>query len=388
MTGGKGNDLFVYSGGNDIITDYDKKDKLSIGGGLVYEDYTRDGEDLILNFGTNNNLTITGGADKIISYLEDKTTSTSQYTADEIILDGKKKSVTLTSAIESFDATSSKDYSKLVTIDGAATGAIEIVGNKKKNYIMAGASGSTLNGGKGKDTLIGGAGADLFVYDNKTGKDIIEGFGTGDSISLDSSVTIKDAKTKSGDTVLKFKGGGLTVKDTTEFTIGETTYKGGVFIAGDSAKVYGSFKDKVDLSAYSVKNFDGSEGKKKLTITGTDAANSLIGGKGKDNLNGGAGDDTLWGGKGNDTLIGGAGNDTFIYQAGQGKDVIADYGQGDLLQILNKRGDAGDFKKATFKNDTLTLGIQGGGKVLLSGVSSDTSININGNSKTVSELTK
>ena len=125
-----------------------------------------------------------------------------------------------------------------------------------------------------------------------------------------------------------------------------------------------------------------------MTITGDDSANSLIGGKGKDSLSGGAGDDYLWGGKGNDTLTGGEGNDTFIYQAGGGKDLITDYAAGDLLQILSKKGDAGDFKKATFKNDTLTLGIQGGGKVLLSGVSSDTSININGNSKTVSELTK
>ena len=223
---------------------------------------------------------------------------------------------------------------------------------------------------------------------NKTGKDIIEGFSAGDSISLDSSVTIKDAKTKSGDTVLKFKGGGLTVKDTTEFKLGDTTYKGGVFVADDTAKVYGSYKGTIDLGAYDAKNFDASQGRKKLTITGTDAANSLIGGKGKDILNGGAGNDTLWGGKGNDTLTGGAGNDTFIYQAGNGKDFITDYAAGDLLQILNKQGKEGTFSKATLKDDTLTLGIKGGGKVFISGVDSSTAININGDSKTVSELTK
>ena len=388
LTGGKGKNLFVFSGGNDVITDYDSKDKLSIGGGLVYEDYTLAGEDLILNFGTDNILTITGGADKVISYLEDKKTTTTEYTADEVILGNKKKSATLTSAVESFDATSSKDYSKVVTIDGSATGAIEITGNKKKNYIIAGTSGTTITGGKGNDTLLGGAGADLFIYENKTGKDVIENFGEGDSINLDSEVTIKDAKTKGSDTVLKFKGGALTVKDTTEFNIGETVYRGGVFIAGDSAKVYGSFRDAIDLANYGVNNFDGSAGKKRLSITGTDSANSLTGGKGKDSLLGGAGNDILWGGKGNDTLWGGAGDDTFIYQAGQGKDLIADYAAGDLLTILNKKGEAGDFKKATFKNDTLTLGIQGGGKVLVSGVDTSTAININGNSRTVSELVR
>ena len=57
-----------------------------------------------------------------------------------------------------------------------------------------------------------------------------------------------------------------------------------------------------------------------------------------------------------------------------------------MLQILDRKGEEGDFKKATFKNDTLTLGIQGGGKVMLSGVDKDTSININGINRTVHDL--
>ena len=36
----------------------------------------------------------------------------------------------------------------------------------------------------------------------------------------------------------------------------------------------------------------------------------------------------------------------------------------------------------------MTLNVKGGGKVTFSGVDSSTAININGNSKTVSELTK
>ena len=109
-----------------------------------------------------------------------------------------------------------------------------------------------------------------------------------------------------------------------------------------------------------------------MTITGNAESNELVGGKRSDKL---------WGG---------AGADTFIYQAGNGKDTIMDYSaaQGDLLTILDKKGDAGNFKKATFKNDTLTLSIDGGGKVLVSGVESSTTININGAIKTVSELVK
>ena len=187
--------------------------------------------------------------------------------------------------------------------------------------------------------------------------------------TIDSSVTIKNAKTKDGDTVLRFKGGSVTVKDTTEFKLGETLYSGGVFVADDTAKIYGSFKGTTNLSEYDVKNFDGSEGKKKLTITGNDSDNYLIGGKGKDCLTGGAGNDSLWGGSGNDTLIGGEGADIFVYTAGEGKDLIGDYNfdDGDLLQILDKHGNeiSNPIKKWTFKGDDLTLSINGGGKVVL-----------------------
>ena len=184
----------------------------------------------------------------------------------------------------------------------------------------------------------------------------------------------------------------MTVKDNAIVTLTsddkETVFDNGVFIADDTAKIYGSYKGTIDLNAYSVANFDGSQGKKKLTIIGDDLANSLVGGKGKDILNGGEGDDTLWGGKGNDTLTGGDGDDTFIYQAGQGKDVITDYASDELLTILNKKGEEGTFNKATFKNDTLTLNVKGGGKVMLSGIESSTSVNINGTSKTARQWTR
>ena len=115
--------------------------------------------------------------------------------------------------------------------------------------------------------------------------------------------------------------------------------------------------------------------------------NYLLGGKGKDILIGGAGNDTLWGGKKNDTLQGGAGDDTFIYQAGQGKDVITDYAAGDMLQILDKKGDAGSFNKATFSGSSLTLDIKGGGKVTFDNVAANTQFNINGTSYRISDKT-
>ena len=319
LTGGKGKDVFVFNSGKNVITDYEKKDKIITSDELSYAGFSVEGDDVILNFGENNSLTIQDGAGKKINM----NSTVNFYTADGI-LDKNKKAITLTGGAENFTASSN-----LKTIDGFATGTIEIIGNNKANSIVAGASGSTLNGDKGRDTLDGGDGSDVFIYANKSGKDVIENYGAGDKISLGSDVAIKDVKIKKDNVVMKFKGGSLTVKDTTTFTLtddgNETIFSGGVFLAGDSVKVVGNYKGTIDLTE-GFNNVDASLAKKKLTINGNDADNYLVGGKGKDCLTGGA----------------------------------------------------GDFKNSTFKKDTLTLAIQGGGKIILSGVDTSTDFNING----------
>ncbi len=395
LTGGKGSDVFVYTGGKDIITDYTKKDKISIGGeSFAVEGYTIDeNNNLVLNFGGSDALTITDGAGKAINLIKNQRKTTNIYETFGTF-DKKRKSVTLNGEENTFSAVK---YSKLATIDASSVmDYTEITGNAKANMIIAGNAGSTINGGKGKDTLIGAEKVrDYFIYENKSGKDVIEKYGAEDVISLSPDVTIKDAKIKSNSAFIKFKGGALTVKDNAIVTLTsdnkETIFNNGIFIADNTAKIYSSYKETLDLAkliGYNVINVDASEGKNKLTIIGSDSANSLLGGKGKDSLSGGANDNTLWGGKGNDTLTGGDGKDTFIYQAGQGNDLITDYAADDLLTILDKRGNEGTFTKATFKNDTLTLNVKGGGKVFVSGVESSTSVNINGTSRTASDWTK
>ena len=345
LTGGKGKDLFIYGGGSDIITDYEAKDKISVSSD--YENYSVSGKDLIFNFGDDNSLTVQNAASKLVNL----NSNANYYTADGV-LDKKKKSITLSATTENFTADS-----KVETVDGTATGAISITGNSKKNYITAGTSGATLNGGKGNDTLVGGAGADVFVYENKSGKDVIENFGDGDLISLD-GVEIKDIKTKRSGTVLKFKGGSLTIKDTTEFNFiqdgTEKKFSAGVFVEDDTAKIYGSFKSSIDVYDYSVANVDASLGKKKLTITGDDSANSLVGGKGKDKIYGGDGDDTLTGGKGNDSLWGNDGADEFIFNRGDGKDIIFGFDDDDTL-TLNAV-----IKDSKVDGDVITLKLNSG----------------------------
>ena len=390
VTGGKGSDLFVYTGGNDVITDYEKKDKISVDSQLSYADFAIEDKNLILDFGSLDSLTIADGADKAISFVENKRTTTRFYTA-EGILDGKKKSIQLAGLTENFTASS-----KLVTIDGTATNVIEIDGNAKANVINAGEYGSTLNGGKGKDTLIGGSGADIFVYANKSGKDVIENYGADDKVSLGSDATIKDAKVKKGNSVIKIGNGSITVNDAITVTLtsetgNDTVFTGGVFTdeTNFAVKVYGNYKGTIDLSNYAgFTTVDGSSAKKKLAINGTASDEYLIGGKGKDSLIGGAGNDTLTGGKGKDSLWGGDGTDTFIFNAGDGTDTIMDYQSGELLQLLDRRGRATDFNKATFDDDKgiLTLAAKGG-NVIFNNVTSSTQFNINGTTYHVSGKT-
>lgn len=113
-----------------------------------------------------------------------------------------------------------------------------------------------------------------------------------------------------------------------------------------------------------------------------------FGGTGKDSLWGGFGNDVLWGGTDNDTLYGGFGDNIFIYKPGEGTDKIMDYSSGDMLKIPKKNGkEGGTFTKATFKNNSLTLAISGGGKVIFDGVSSGDQLNINGTIRTISGST-
>ena len=230
----------------------------------------------------------------------------------------------------------------------------------------------------------GGDGEDVFIYDNKSGKDVIENYGEGDVINLGKGAEIKDAYIKSKNAVIKIGSGSLTVKNTSEVKLvqdgTEILFKNGLIINENtsSAKVYSSFKGAINLDEYDLTTADATLAKKSVTLQGGSSSDSLFGGKGKDSLIGGDEDDTLNGGKGNDTLWGGTGSDTFIYQAGSGNDVIADYQSGELLTILDKRGKAGNFKDSAFSDDTLTLTINGGGKVSFKNVTESTAFNING----------
>ena len=406
LKGGKGNDVFVYNGGNGRIKDYSQKgtygkDKLVIGDGLpTLESFAISGDELTLNYGDGNELTLEGIKETTEITFGTKNSTIRTFKA-EGMFDEKGKSATLASSNDYFKAQT--NFSKLEMIDGSKTSGSTIIGNKKANYIIAGAGGSTLDGGKGKDTLEGGDGADVFVYDakNGAGNKLIKNYGEGDKISLTSGASISEVKTKGDDLELKVGSNKITIEGGAgnSFKLAEdgnekTFTADGLLVKGESASLTSSFVgNKVDMADYQdYSSINAGSLKKSFNIIGYNDTELLIGGKGNDTLTAGSSGSELWGGKGNDILIGSeAHTDIFNFYAGEGTDTIYSFNSGgtlDELWIYDKRGRESTYSKAVFSgsddNGTLILSIKGGGKVLLEGISASETIKINGYDHTIS----
>ena len=383
LTGGRGNDVFVYSAGKDVITDYGTGgDLISLAGAEINGVHIND-NDVVLGFTNSGSLTINDSykvkkngkvtsKNNVISFVEEtittskgKTTTTTSFKnyvfEENQILSSNKTEIILMADATEFDGTQ-KANSKIKTINAAAVSdKISIQGNSTANKIYAGDHGSTLNGGKGNDTLYGGASADVFLYEIKQGNDVIVDYAEGDTISLSGKkAEISKVTLKKKDVVFKVGSKKLTVKDasTTEITLDEngTTkiYNGGLLYneGKTSASVTAAYPTKTKLelennlhavdaaSAIKAVNIEGSNladtilgSTKKDTLAGENGADYLSGGKGNDSMKGGDGNDTLIGGKGNDSLWGDDGADTFIYAEGDGKDIIYGFDNEDMLEI-------------------------------------------------------
>ena len=413
LTGGKGNDVFFYNGKKGRIKDYsqkgtDGKDKLELASEFNLDnlkDFTYSSDELTLNFGDGNELTLEGiKSDTEITF--GAKSSTIRTFKAEGMFDEKGKSVVLSANRDYFKAQG--NFSKLEEIDGSkTTSGSTIIGNKKANYIIASADGSTLDGSKGKDTLVGGDGQDVFVYDSKngTGNKLIVGYDSGDKISITGGKAVlsevkltgsdkKDLELTVGSNKITIEGGAGESFDYSEQYIENTELKtrsqtfttDGLLVDGQSASLTSAFVGtEVDMSKYNYNSVDASLVKRSFNLVGDSDTNSIIGGKGKDTLTAGSSGSNLWGGKGNDLLIGcDDASDKFIFRAGEGTDTIQGFESLDELWIYDNRGRESTYNKAVFGGDTLTLSIKGGGKVILTGIDANDSIKINGYAHTIS----
>ena len=244
--------------------------------------------------------------------------------------------------------------------------AIELVGNDRDNTMTGGSQkdvlnggagddmleggkgGDTLIGGVGNDTLTGGSGVNVFVYES--GDDVITDFSASNSnrIQLLNDSISTDYSFSGENLVLDFSDGSLTIEnyDGGEIKFLDADGNKSSYVFGDDA-LYNANRTSATLKTNNftaddrILTIDAQQVDGSLNITGNSRSNKIYANDDGGNFIGGAGNDSLWGGNG---------SDTFIYDAGDGKDVIFGFGDGDALEINGL-----DDIKATYKDGVVKI---------------------------------
>lgn len=256
--------------------------------------------------------------------------------------------------------------------------------------VSSGRGDDTLTGHDGIDTMVGGAGNDLYMVDNV--EDVVTEEKSGGNDTIKTALTsfdLPDALTSEIENLIylgneDFTGKGNSLGNRITSGAGNDVLDGGqgadllnggagndvfkVDHKGDSV-IGGDGLDEVQvadlLTTFSLAKMSGVErlvysGAAAFRGTGNGEANLIVGGSNNDVLAGGANDDTLVGnngadalkgeagndtldgGSGADTLTGGAGTDAFVFRAAaDGLDVITDFVIGSDKVALKAAGFAG-----------------------------------------------
>ncbi|MDO5631327.1 MAG: calcium-binding protein [Paracoccus sp. (in: a-proteobacteria)] len=261
--------------------------------------------------------------------------------------------------------------------------------------VMQADAGTPLNGGSGRDMLLGTAQGDRMF--GKDGNDIMHGAGGHDYLSGGNGNDVIYGGS-GRDTLLGGAG-----RDTLDGGNGHDLLRGGngndrlLGGAGNDTLFGGAGNDRLIGGTGNDHLFGGNgsdtlEGNGGNDLLRGEAGNDrLLGGAGHDTLNGGAGNDLLRGGAGNDRLIGGAGRDTmtggpgadsFVFAKGYGADVITDFGNGNDRLLIDDNLWTGKLTPAQvltrFAKDTgpdILFDFGNGDTLLLRGVGSVSDLN-------------
>lgn len=277
LTGGAGNDVFVYTAGNDTITDYTAGDKISLKVADISK-ATVSGSNVVFTVGKNK-LTVKEAKGETITLLDtsgkeystilggttfivnDLTSSPVKVKSDVKVIDGTERTKPIKITGNKLDNTIQGGSSKDKIYGGAGNDRIygnagndilfgdagndklwggdgndSLTGDAGNDKLYGGAGNDSLTGGAGNDslwgdagndTLWGGDGADRFIYSKGGGTDIIFGFDSKDTLTLDrlDFTTSYDKKNKA--VTFNVKGGSITLRDftTTTFNVNGDTYK-------------------------------------------------------------------------------------------------------------------------------------------------------------------
>ncbi|NBT98321.1 MAG: hypothetical protein EBT59_03940, partial [Betaproteobacteria bacterium] len=316
ITGTSGADYIVGNAGNDLINGGAGTNTLIGGTGIDTIIAGPDSDVFIFGQQNESPLAESVKPDRILGF---------NFKDDEI-----RFSTTMTTNLFDASATlvSLKGYNywdnaecRLTVLTDQGTFAVDFVDptNKPSSSGVLGASKSvayTVTGTVSIDSIIGGAGNDVYVYPTITQLiassqvvDSLIGGGGFDTIRIDQATTYV-----------------IRVEDMFSRVSGVSTLAQGVANSGNISIT-------LDVTAFAA-------GIRTVTLSGdTSAAGantlymgaaaltqglSLVGSAGQDSITGGAGDDTITGGAAADVLIGGPGNDRFVYTSlGQGGTAVA-----------------------------------------------------------------
>ncbi len=322
----KKKDGFEYGGGNVTISGYEGgRDRIDLNGVASLRSFTADTDGVKLTLGDSNTISIAGAKDKEV-LLRDTSRGYKKmvFTADGVVQNKKNNPTMATVSTGAGNNYSAGATIKKIFVTDVSAGT-SIQAGKNNTIIDASAAGHgvSLSGGAKNDKLIGSSYGDLFIYG--AGKDVVQGFGTSDSISLsdEQSAKLKSAKITASKKSIKFKFGNkdvLTIKS-------NDTMSGALNINGED-KIYfknaigsgvrtsltsefsGTFRTQDSKRTLSeVTYVDGSKVKKNLTFSGSSEGETLIGSDSNKKT-------MFKGGGGADSLVGGDSKDTFFYAKG------------------------------------------------------------------------
>ena len=189
MTGGNGTDIFVYSGGNDLITDYKpNEDKIKLNPNAITSSTVKS-SDVILTT-AESTISIKSAKDKVITFIDDNGNTTEKiffwdmsYEPLATGLTYNTKRIVLT-ASNKFNGTTINLSDYLPTVEkvnvSALSKGINVVGNSANNSVKSSAGADTISGGAGKDTILGGNGND--IINGGADNDILKGDAGNDTL--------------------------------------------------------------------------------------------------------------------------------------------------------------------------------------------------------------
>lgn len=264
------------------------------------------------------------------------------------------------------------DIGSAVTLEGRG-GGDDLRGGEMGDHIKGNRGADDLYGQMGSDTVTGGLGNDRVFGDfdaaSGSGNDVVRGKG-GNDIVLGGG----------GSDIVEGNNG----RDWVAGGFGDDTVSGGNghdVMFGDHDRFEGPHPD-VSGNGAPPRFVPSGETPTAVTrpLDGDDHMDGglgddlIFGQGGNDTINAGEGDDTVSGGRGDDLVTLGPGADVLVFDAGDGDDVVVDFGPADTIDLtgLDRAfiADGGDvLDRADQVGGDVVLDLGGGDSIRLEGVS-------------------